>query len=38
VGANTQSIFFCLKHEIEQMRQNGGAIVNNTSVLGIVLT
>lgn len=36
VAVNAKGVFFCLKHEIRHMRQNGGgAIVNTTSVSGL---
>jgi NAD(P)-dependent dehydrogenase (short-subunit alcohol dehydrogenase family) len=39
VATNTKGVFFCLKHEIRQMRTTGGgAIVNNNSAAGLVPT
>jgi NAD(P)-dependent dehydrogenase (short-subunit alcohol dehydrogenase family) len=39
VATNTKGVFFCLKHEIRQMRNiGGGAIVNNNSAAGLVPT
>ena len=36
VAVNAKGVFFCLRHEIRHMRQNGGgAIVNTTSVSGL---
>lgn len=37
IRTNLTSVFLCMKHEISQMlRQGGGAIVNNASILGQV--
>jgi NAD(P)-dependent dehydrogenase (short-subunit alcohol dehydrogenase family) len=34
VATNTKGVFFCMKHEIQHMREKGGAIVNVNSVSG----
>jgi len=35
IDVNLRGVFFCMKHEIRQMRQNGGgAIVNQSSITG----
>ncbi len=37
IGVNLTGVFLCMKYEIEQMlKQGGGAIVNNASILGLV--
>lgn len=37
LGVNLTGVFHCLKHELRQMKaQGGGAIVNNASILGQV--
>ncbi len=37
IGVNLTGVFLCMKYEIEQMlKQGGGAIVNNASILGVV--
>jgi len=37
IAGNTKSVFLSMQHEIRQMlRQGGGVIVNNASVLGLV--
>ncbi len=37
LAVNLSSVFFCMKYQIRQMLQNsGGAIVNNSSILGQV--
>ncbi len=37
IGVNLTGVFICMKYEIEQMlKQGGGAIVNNASILGLV--
>ena len=37
LAVNLSAVFLCMKHEIAQMvRQRGGAIVNNASILGSV--
>ncbi|QNF35521.1 SDR family oxidoreductase [Adhaeribacter swui] len=37
IAVNLSSVFYCLKYQIQQMLQNGGgAIVNNSSILGQV--
>ena len=37
LAVNLSAVFLCMKHEIAQMvRQGGGAIVNNASILGSV--
>jgi NAD(P)-dependent dehydrogenase (short-subunit alcohol dehydrogenase family) len=39
VAVNAKGVFFCLEHEIRHMlRSGGGAIVNVTSVSGLVPT
>jgi NAD(P)-dependent dehydrogenase (short-subunit alcohol dehydrogenase family) len=37
IAVNLKSIWLCMKHEILQMQaQGGGAIVNTSSILGLV--
>lgn len=37
IGVNLTGVFLCMKYEIAQMlKQGGGAIVNNASILGVV--
>ncbi|QMU26636.1 glucose 1-dehydrogenase [Adhaeribacter radiodurans] len=37
IAINLSSVFYCMKYQIQQMLQNGGgAIVNNSSILGQV--
>lgn len=37
IAVNLNSVFYCMKYQIQQMLQNGGgAIVNNSSILGQV--
>jgi NAD(P)-dependent dehydrogenase (short-subunit alcohol dehydrogenase family) len=37
IAVNLTGVRLCMKHEIKQMvKQNGGAIVNNASILGVV--
>ena len=37
IGINLNSVFYCMKYEIEAMlKQGGGVIVNNSSILGAV--
>lgn len=37
IGVNLTGVFLCMKYEIEQMlKQGGGVIVNNASILGLV--
>lgn len=37
IAVNLNSVFYCMKYQVEQMLQNGGgAIVNNSSILGQV--
>jgi NAD(P)-dependent dehydrogenase (short-subunit alcohol dehydrogenase family) len=37
LGVNLSGVFYCMKYEIAQMlKQGGGAIVNNASILGTV--
>ncbi|RDV14503.1 SDR family NAD(P)-dependent oxidoreductase [Pontibacter diazotrophicus] len=37
IAVNLSSVFYCMKYQIQQMLQNGGgAIVNNSSILGQV--
>jgi NAD(P)-dependent dehydrogenase (short-subunit alcohol dehydrogenase family) len=38
VDTNARGVLLCLKHEIRVMRERGGAIVNNSSVSGLVPT
>ncbi len=37
ITTNLSSVFYCMKYQVEQMvKQGGGAIVNNSSILGAV--
>lgn len=37
IAVNLNSVFYCMKYQVQQMLQNGGgAIVNNSSILGQV--
>ena len=37
ISVNLTGVFLCMKYEIEQMlKQGGGAIVNNASILGVI--
>jgi NAD(P)-dependent dehydrogenase (short-subunit alcohol dehydrogenase family) len=37
INVNLKSVWLCMKYEIRQMlKQGGGAIVNTSSILGIV--
>ncbi|PRY10106.1 NAD(P)-dependent dehydrogenase (short-subunit alcohol dehydrogenase family) [Pontibacter ummariensis] len=37
IAVNLSSVFYCMKYQVQQMLQNGGgAIVNNSSILGQV--
>ena len=37
IATNLNSVFYCMKYQVEQMvKQGGGAIVNNSSILGSV--
>lgn len=37
IATNLSSVFYCMKYQIQQMmKQGGGAIVNNSSILGSV--
>jgi len=36
IGVNLRSVFVCMKHEVELMRKNGGAIVNTSSGAGVL--
>lgn len=37
IAVNLNSVFYCMKYEIQQMQKQGkGAIVNNSSILGMV--
>lgn len=35
-GVNVMGVFYCMKFEIEQMKAGGGAIVNTSSLFGLI--
>ncbi len=36
IDVNLTSVYYCMRHEIPVMRERGGVIINNASVLGLV--